>query len=82
MDKGKFRALRKAAGLTQTKVAEAIGCHLTTVQRWEAGEVPIPHHGALIIRLLEEISRCNSLERRGLKTVLPALKMISRSEEP
>jgi transcriptional regulator with XRE-family HTH domain len=33
----KFMQWRKAAGLLQRDVAQAIGCSTTTVQQWEAG---------------------------------------------
>ena len=32
------RAVRQAAGATQSRVAEALGVHRLTVSRWETGE--------------------------------------------
>lgn len=33
---------RRARGLTQVELAEAIGVHQNTVQRWENGAMPRP----------------------------------------
>lgn len=34
----KLRAARLSAGLTQTELAEKVGCHQKDVSRWEAGQ--------------------------------------------
>lgn len=33
----KLRAARQAAGMTQTQLADAVGCYQKDISRWEAG---------------------------------------------
>jgi transcriptional regulator with XRE-family HTH domain len=52
--KGKtLRTIRKHLGLTQVKLAKAIGVTGNTVARWERGELPIREPMARLIQRLE-----------------------------
>lgn len=33
---------RRAAGVTQRQLADALGVHIDTLRRWEGGKVPLP----------------------------------------
>lgn len=41
-----FRRARTAAGLSHRKAAETLGVSLSTIQRWEADDAPIPSAAA------------------------------------
>lgn len=48
---------RKAAGLNQDQVAEAIGVHKQTISRWESGKRA---HNGEEIRLLVNLLHCSA----------------------
>lgn len=47
-----FRTLRKAIGLTQVRLSEALGVRANTVARWERGELRIGEPVARLLKLL------------------------------
>lgn len=51
----KLRAARLAAGLTQTQLAELVGCHQKDVARWEGGREP----KALTLKKLAQALGCS-----------------------
>jgi DNA-binding transcriptional regulator YiaG len=54
---GSARAIRERAGLSRAEVAEDLGVHETTVQKWEAGErSPRGDIARRYARLLQELS--------------------------
>lgn len=52
----KLRAARKAAGLTQAQLAEAIGCKQKDVSRWEAGLI---EPGVLTVKKIAQVLHCS-----------------------
>lgn len=52
----KLKAARKAAGLTQAQLAEAIGCKQKDVSRWEAGQI---EPGVLIVKKMAKALGCS-----------------------
>lgn len=52
----KLKAARLAAGLTQTQLAEAIGCKQKDVSRWEAGTV---EPKALTLKKMAQVLQCS-----------------------
>lgn len=54
MSPEQLKALRNKLGLTQQALADRIGVNLSTVWRWEHGEVPILKSMATLLRLLEK----------------------------
>lgn len=52
----KLRAARQAAGMTQTQLAEAIGCKQKDVSRWEAGTV---EPGVLTVKKMAQALGCS-----------------------
>ena len=50
MTAAQFRAILEAAGLNQTRAAEALGVSITTVNRWFKGLVTISEARAKLIR--------------------------------
>lgn len=52
----KLKAARKAAGLTQAQLAEAIGCKQKDVSRWEAGQI---EPGVLIVKKMAQALGCS-----------------------
>jgi DNA-binding transcriptional regulator YiaG len=65
MTSDEFRAIRQAAGLTQTALAEYLGVSgFRTVQRYESGERKIPGPVAKLMgRLAEEAKPPDEEER-------------------
>lgn len=57
MTSTQFRSARAALGLTQSKMAEALGVHLRTVQKWEGAERKIPEPVAKLIAMIAGQSR-------------------------
>lgn len=56
MNSQEIRALRKALGLTQDKLAQKLGVTPFTVRRWEAGGArPQPYWKAKLERLAKRI---------------------------
>ena len=58
MSPNDFRALRLAAGLSQSGLARLWGIHVRTVSAWETGRRPVPEMAARLLdieyaRLLE-----------------------------
>lgn len=52
------RALREAAGVSQDAVAEAVGVHRMTVQRWESGRCePTPDHVVAYAAILRDLAQ-------------------------
>ena len=50
-----FRAARKALGLSQAQMAERLGKAKSGVQRYEAGQTPVPQTvRKLVVRMLAE----------------------------
>ena len=69
-----IRALRKARGLSQRRVAELLGVTAVTVWNWEAGRVaPWPKKQAAILHKLgeaggkSEVEQMNDARLRSLK---------------
>lgn len=52
----KLRAARKAAGMTQAELAEAIGCRQKDISRWEAGT---HEPGALTLKKMAQALGCS-----------------------
>lgn len=52
----KLKAARKAAGMTQAQLAEAVCCHQKDISRWEAGT---HEPGALTIKKIAQALRCS-----------------------
>ena len=52
----KLKAARKAAGLTQAQLAEAIGCKQKDVSRWEAGQI---EPGGRIVKKMAQVLGCS-----------------------
>lgn len=52
----KLRAARLAAGLTQTELAEKVGCTQKDISRWEAGQ---HEPGALTLKKLAQALGCS-----------------------
>ena len=48
-----FREARHRLGLSQAKLATALGVNVRTVKRWESGDVDIPRTVELAMRELE-----------------------------
>lgn len=46
-----LRSRRQALGLSQTALAERLGLHVNTVQRWESDKQPIAHPTVLDLAL-------------------------------
>lgn len=51
-----LRSARERLGLTQRQVAEAIGVHPHTYQRWEAGRAKPNHAATVALSVLLNIS--------------------------
>lgn len=54
MQGDEMKALRKAAGLTQEQLADAIGLSRVTIGLMERGQAPIERRTALAVRYLSE----------------------------
>lgn len=52
----KLRAARKAAGMTQAELAEAVGCYQKDISRWEAGT---HEPGALTLKKMAQALGCS-----------------------
>lgn len=52
----KLKAARRAAGMTQAQLAEAIGVNQMHVSRWESGKV---EPGVLIVKRMAEVLNCS-----------------------
>ena len=50
MSPDEFRATRKAAGLTQTEMADRMGVTARTVQHWEGGTKAISEAMGILLR--------------------------------
>lgn len=50
-------ATREAMGLTKQQLADALGVHLVTVYRLEAGELPISKRTAMAVEMLAKSKR-------------------------
>lgn len=71
-----LREERKRRGWSQAKLAEALGVDVTTVRRWERGQVvPYPYHrkkmAALFGKTVEELGWLPSADEEKEKDVLP-----------
>ena len=55
MTGAEYQKLIDAFGLTQVDSAIMLGVNDRTVRRWIADEVPIPHHAALVLRLMKKL---------------------------
>lgn len=51
----KLKAARKAAGMSQAQLAEAIGCQQVHISRWESGK---HEPGALTLKKMAEVLGC------------------------
>lgn len=51
------RRIRKRAGLSARRMAQALGVATTTLLAWEEGTVPRPHHAARYKELLNRLER-------------------------
>lgn len=52
------RALREAAGVSQDAVAQSIGVHRMTVNRWESGQCePTPQHVIAYAAILRDLAQ-------------------------
>jgi transcriptional regulator with XRE-family HTH domain len=63
-----YKLLRQSVG-TQQSVADALGVSITTVQRREAGEIPVTQEAAIAILSVAGRDKCSdsqvsSLDRR------------------
>lgn len=52
----KLKAARRAAGLSQAQLAEAIGCKQKDISRWEAGQI---EPGVLIVKKMAQALGCS-----------------------
>lgn len=52
MTPAELRAIRRQLGLTQTELAERIGVHLRSVQKWEGSEREISRPVAMLIEAI------------------------------
>ena len=52
----KLRAARQAAGMTQAQLADALGCRVKDVSRWENGHV---EPGALTLKKMAQALGCS-----------------------
>ena len=52
MTPAEYTAARLAVGLTQQHLADALGVHIRSVQRREAGDFPITREAEMAIRTL------------------------------
>jgi transcriptional regulator with XRE-family HTH domain len=50
-----LRARRRALGLDQGQLARHLGVWRGTVNRWEAGRQPIPHHLGVLLEHLDDL---------------------------
>lgn len=57
MTKNQFKALRKKLEYSQSKLAQALGVNITTVQRYEWGEFEIPRAVELALKQIESETR-------------------------
>ena len=55
MTKEQLKQARQKLGLTQKKMAEAMGIGTRKWERWEGGHSPISPEGAALLRLLVDI---------------------------
>jgi len=77
-----LKAWRTGAGLDQGRLATALGVHRVTVNRWEQGRWPIPHHlGVLLSHLAEVPTRpARRLEDRAARFSQPAPHLERRAD--
>lgn len=60
------REIREDAGVSQWRLADELGVHELTVQRWEAGtRTPQGHLRRAYARLLHELAQATRDARRG-----------------
>lgn len=52
----KLRSARKAAGMTQVQLADALGCHQKDIARWEAAAV---EPGVMTVKAMARILGCS-----------------------
>ena len=52
----KLKAARKAAGLTQLQLAQAVGCYQKDIARWELGKI---EPGVLIVKKMAQVLGCS-----------------------
>jgi transcriptional regulator with XRE-family HTH domain len=52
-----FRAALKSLHLSQRSLAERLGVHKGTVNRWVTGELPVPQYAAYVLSLLARLAQ-------------------------
>lgn len=52
MTDSEFKALLAAAGLSRRLLAEVLGVHIVTVNRWACGDLAVPKYAAAYLQLL------------------------------
>ena len=52
----KLKAARKAAGMTQQQLADALGCRAKDISRWESG---LHEPGALTLKKMAQFLGCS-----------------------
>jgi DNA-binding XRE family transcriptional regulator len=57
MTRQQYKALRKSLALSQREMGERVGVAKNTIQRREAGELPIPREAELAIKCVAEHGR-------------------------
>jgi transcriptional regulator with XRE-family HTH domain len=52
-----LRAALKSLHLSQRSLAERLGVHKGTVNRWVTGELPVPQYAAYVLSLLARLAQ-------------------------
>ena len=60
MNRSQLKHARQQLGLTQAAMAKAMGIGTRKWERWEGGHSPISPEGAMLLRLLVELSKQES----------------------
>lgn len=63
MTGAELRRIRERLGVTQRELAERVGVHFVTANRWERGQVPISEPVAQLVRLLVKLKKSTPKKR-------------------